>query len=296
MSGKVTDTSSEAMIGVNIKATHTPTGTEYYTITQPNGSYSFNNLRIGGPYVVEFSYIGYNTESRTGINLVLGEDLKLNVVMREDTQALDEVVVVADKNPIISGSRTGAQEIITREKMDKLPTINRSLDDFVKLTPMSSGKNFGGVSYRFNNVTVDGASFNNSFGLASALGASGTEPISLEALEQVQVMIAPFDVRNGGFTGAGINSVTKSGSNEFHASVYMYTKSPSMMGYRLKMRRLVFQSSLITNTVSVYPVRSLRISYSSSSMVRWIVRRNRFLIRPLILRRMRQSCRVYLIS
>ena len=234
MSGKVTDTSSEAMIGVNIKATHTPTGTEYYTITQPNGSYSFNNLRIGGPYVVEFSYIGYNTESRTGINLVLGEDLKLNVVMREDTQALDEVVVVADKNPIISGSRTGAQEIITREKMDKLPTINRSLDDFVKLTPMSSGKNFGGVSYRFNNVTVDGASFNNSFGLASALGASGTEPISLEALEQVQVMIAPFDVRNGGFTGAGINSVTKSGSNEFHASVYMYTKSPSMMGYRVK--------------------------------------------------------------
>ena len=234
MSGKVTDTSSEAMIGVNIKATHTPTGTEYYTITQPNGSYSFNNLRIGGPYVVEFSYIGYNTESRTGINLVLGEDLKLKVVMREDTQALDEVVVVADKNPIISGSRTGAQEIITREKMDKLPTINRSLDDFVKLTPMSSGKNFGGVSYRFNNVTVDGASFNNSFGLASALGASGTEPISLEALEQVQVMIAPFDVRNGGFTGAGINSVTKSGSNEFHASVYMYTKSPSMMGYRVK--------------------------------------------------------------
>ena len=100
MSGKVTDTSSEAMIGVNIKATHTPTGTEYYTITQPNGSYSFNNLRIGGPYVVEFSYIGYNTESRTGINLVLGEDLKLNVVMREDTQALDEVVVVADKNPL----------------------------------------------------------------------------------------------------------------------------------------------------------------------------------------------------
>lgn len=88
MSGKVTDTSSEAMIGVNIKATHTPTGTEYYTITQPNGSYSFNNLRIGGPYVVEFFYIGYNTESRTGINLVLGEDLKLNVVMREDTQAL----------------------------------------------------------------------------------------------------------------------------------------------------------------------------------------------------------------
>lgn len=234
MSGKISEGSGEPLIGVNIKATHTPTGTVYYTITQPNGSYSFNNLRIGGPYVIEFSYIGYNTELRSGIDLTLGEEYKLNVKMREDTQALDEVVVVGDRNPIISASRTGAQEIITREKMDKLPTINRSLDDFTKLTPMSSGKNFGGVSYRFNNVTVDGASFNNSFGLSSALGASGIEPISLEAIEQVQVMIAPFDVRNGGFTGAGINSVTKSGSNEFHASVYMYTKSPSMLGYRVK--------------------------------------------------------------
>lgn len=234
MSGKVSEGSGEPLIGVNIQATHTPTGTVYYTITQPNGSYSFNNLRIGGPYVIEFSYIGYNKETRSGIDLSLGEEYKLNVKMREDTQALDEVVVVGEKNPIISGSRTGAQEIITREKMDKLPTINRSLDDFTKLTPMSSGKNFGGVSYRFNNVTVDGASFNNSFGLSPALGAENTEPISLEAIEQVQVMIAPFDVRNGGFTGAGINSVTKSGSNEFHASVYMYTKSPSMMGYRVK--------------------------------------------------------------
>lgn len=235
MNGKVTDmASSEAMIGVNVKATHTPTGMIYYTITQPDGSYSFNNLRIGGPYAVDFSYIGYNTETRTGINLTLGEDFKLNIKMREDSQALGEVVVVADKNPIISGNRTGAQEIITRDKMDKLPTLNRSLSDFTKLSPMSSGNNFGGVSWRFNNVTVDGASFNNSFGLSNSLGANGTEPISLEALEQVQVMIAPYDVRNGGFTGAGINSVTKSGSNEFHASAYMYTKSPSMMGYRVK--------------------------------------------------------------
>ncbi|MDH6305343.1 hypothetical protein M2463_002140 [Parabacteroides sp. PH5-13] len=234
ISGKVTEVSSEPMIGVNIMATHTPTGTVYFTVTQPNGTYSFNNLRIGGPYVVDFTYVGFNPEARTGIVLALGEELKLNVSMREDTQSLDEVVIVADRNAIISGNRTGAQEIITRDKMDKLPTLNRSLNDFTKLTPMSSGSNFGGVSYRFNNVTVDGASFNNSFGLSSGLGASGTEPISLEALEQIQVMIAPYDVRNGGFTGAGINSVTKSGSNEYHASVYMYTKSPSMRGYRVK--------------------------------------------------------------
>ncbi|MDR1200278.1 MAG: carboxypeptidase regulatory-like domain-containing protein [Tannerellaceae bacterium] len=236
MSGKITDGLSEPMIGVNIKATHAPTGTVYYTVTQTNGSYSFTNLRIGGPYIVDYTYIGYNQETRTGIVLALGEEFRLNITMREDTQALDEIVIVADRNGIISGNRTGAQEIITRDKMDKLPTLNRSLNDFTKLTPMSSGNNFAGISYRFNNITVDGASFNNSFGLSSSLGASGTEPISLESLEQVQVMIAPYDVRNGGFTGAGINSVTKSGSNEFHASVYTYTKSPSMMGYRIKDR------------------------------------------------------------
>ncbi|MDR0431601.1 MAG: carboxypeptidase regulatory-like domain-containing protein [Tannerellaceae bacterium] len=233
MSGRVTDADG-AVIGATVVATHTPTGTVYGVSTRADGTYNLPNLRIGGPYTLVVSYIGYHTETFSNINLALGEDFVLNITLKEDTQLLEEIVVVGERNSIISGNRTGAQEIITREKMDKLPTINRSLSDFTKLTPMSSGSNFGGVSYRFNNVTVDGASFNNSFGLSSSLGASGTEPISLEALEQVQVMIAPYDVRNGGFTGAGINSVTKSGSNEFHASAYRYAKSPSMMGYRIK--------------------------------------------------------------
>lgn len=239
MAGKVTDSSSlETLIGVTIRVVHTPTGTVYNTITQNNGAYSFNNLRIGGPYTIECSYVGYTTEKLSNITLSLGEELKQNIVMKEDAQLLGEVVVVGEKSSLMSSSRTGAQEIITRDKMDKLPTLNRSLSDFTKLTPMSSGDNFGGTSYRYNNVTVDGASFNNSFGLSGKLGASGVEPISLEALDQVQVMIAPYDVRNGGFTGAGINSVTKSGTNEFRASAYMYTKSPSMMGYRIKDEKL----------------------------------------------------------
>ena len=233
MSGRVTDVDG-VVIGASVVATHGPTGTVYGVSTRTDGTYNLPNMRIGGPYTLVVSYIGYHTETFSNINLSLGEDFVLNISLKEDTQLLDEVVVIGERNPIISGNRTGAQEIITREKMDKLPTINRSLTDFTRLTPMSSGSNFGGVSYRFNNVTVDGASFNNSFGLSSSLGASGTEPISLEALEQVQVMIAPYDVRNGGFTGAGINSVTKSGANDFHASAYIYTKSPSMMGYRIK--------------------------------------------------------------
>jgi hypothetical protein len=235
LTGRVTDDrSKEILLGATIKVTHEPSGTTYGTVTRPNGTYALSNLRIGGPYTVEVSYLGYNKETISNIYLALGEEFTLNVSLNEDVETLSEVVVVGNRNPVISTNRTGAQEIITREKMDRLPTLNRSLSDFTKLTPMSSGNNFGGISYRFNNVTVDGASFNNSFGLSSALGASGTEPISLEALEQVQVMIAPYDVRNGGFTGAGINSVTKSGTNEFHASAYTYTKSPSMRGYRVK--------------------------------------------------------------
>jgi hypothetical protein len=234
ITGTVKDNHGEPLAGAAIVAVHVPTGTKYYTTADGKGNYQMQNMRIGGPYSLEFSFVGFTPKSFNNITLTLGEDYKQNVVLTEDTQLLDEVVVVGVQNPIISSTRTGAQEIVTRDKMDKLPTLNRSLNDFTKLTPMSSGGNFGGTSYRFNNVTVDGASFNNSFGLSSALGASGTEPISLEALEQVQVMIAPYDVRNGGFTGAGINSVTKSGANDFHASAYMYIKSPSLMGYRSK--------------------------------------------------------------
>jgi hypothetical protein len=234
ITGTVKDSRGEPLAGAAIAAVHVPTGTKYYTTVDAKGNYQLQNMRIGGPYTVVFSFVGFTSSTFSNITLTLGEDYKQNATLSEDTKSLEEVTVFGTQNPIISSNRTGAQEIVTRDKMDKLPTFNRSLSDFTKLTPMSSGNNFGGISYRFNNVTVDGASFNNSFGLSSSLGASGVEPISLEALEQIQVMIAPYDVRNGGFTGAGINSVTKSGSNEFHASAYMYTKSPAFTGYRVK--------------------------------------------------------------
>jgi hypothetical protein len=233
ISGNVHDR-TEALTGAVITATHKPSGTVYGAATRTNGSYNLMNLRVGGPYTVSVSYLGYETATKDNIYLTLGEDYRLNVTLSEASKALSEVIVTGQQDPTFSTNRTGAQEIITSDRMSKLPVISRSLSDFTKLSPMSSNGGFGGVSYRFNNVTIDGASFNNSFGLASTLGSGNTEPISLETLDQVQVMIAPYDVRNGGFTGAGINSVTKSGSNDFHATAYTYIKSPDLRGYRVK--------------------------------------------------------------
>ena len=139
ISGKVTDGSNEALIGATVRATHIPTGTVYTTVARMNGSYNLPNMRIGGPYTVEFTYVGYNKEVVKDIQLSLGEEQLLNMVLREDSKALGEVVIVGDRNALISSNRTGAQEIITRDRMDKMPTLNRSLDDFTKLTPMSSG-------------------------------------------------------------------------------------------------------------------------------------------------------------
>lgn len=232
--GTVKGSDGNPVVGATVVATHTPTGTVYAAATGRNGMYNLAGMRVGGPYNIEISYVGCNSERFNDVYLTIGEDAQFDATLREESTDIGEVVVLGTANPVFNSNRTGAQEIITRSMMEKLPTTNRALSDYTRLTPMSSGTNFAGTSYRFNNVTVDGASFNNSFGLSSALGASGVEPISLESIDQVQVMIAPFDVRNGGFTGGATNSVTKSGSNEWEASAYFYKKSPSMRGYRVK--------------------------------------------------------------
>jgi hypothetical protein len=231
ISGIVKDTNGEPLAGATIKATHVPSGTVYFINTLNNGQYNISGMRIGSQYQIEAAFVGYAAGKVTDVTLTLGEEKKIDFVLKEEAVSLGEIVITAETNPAINPNRTGAQEIFTSDRMNRIPSINRALSDFTKLTPMSSGSNFAGTSYRFNNVTVDGASFNNSFGLSSSLGASGIEPISLDAIEQIQVMIAPYDVRNGAFTGGGINSVTKSGTNKWMGSAYYYTKSPSTRGY-----------------------------------------------------------------
>jgi hypothetical protein len=231
ISGLVVDEKGQTLPGVTIVALHTPTGTNYSTVTRSDGRYNLANLRVGGPYIVKFSFVGYNTYSEQNVNLTLGQDFKLSVKLDPNNTQLQEVKITGTQNKIINSSRTGAQEIVTRSQIDRLPTINRSIYDYTKLTPSANGRSFGGRNDSYNNLTVDGALFNNSFGLSSTLGGqTNSQPISLDAIEQIQVAVNPFDVTLGRFAGTGINTVTKSGTNEFKGTAYFYKRTTGLQG------------------------------------------------------------------
>ncbi|RFZ84951.1 TonB-dependent receptor [Mucilaginibacter terrenus] len=231
MSGVVVDEKGLPLPGVTITALHTPTGTNYATVSRVDGRYNLPNLRVGGPYTVTFSFIGFNTQTQRDINLTLGQEFKIDSKLMPTSTQLGEVVVTSTQNKVINNSRTGSQEIITRTQIDRLPTISRSIYDYTKLTPSANGTSFGGRNGNGNNLTVDGALFNNSFGLSSTLGGqANSQPISLDAIEQIQVAVSPFDVTQGRFAGTGINTVTKSGTNEFRGSVYYYKRSAGLVG------------------------------------------------------------------
>lgn len=232
MSGIVTDAKGETVPGASVVAIHTPSGTTYSTQTRADGRFNLPNLRVGGPYTVKVTFIGSRDFVEEGINLNLGQEYTLIAKLQDNSLALKEVTVTSTQGKIFNSSRTGARETITRSEIDRLPTISRSLQDYTKLTPSANGNSFGGRSASYNNVTVDGALFNNSFGLSSTLGGqTNSQPISLDAIEQIQVDIAPYDVRQGFFTGAGVNTVTKSGTNDFKGTAYYYFRNPNLVGY-----------------------------------------------------------------
>ncbi len=223
------------LVGVTITVVNLPTGTQSATTTRQSGRYNLPNLKVGGPYLITVSYVGYETAKRDSVYLLLGQEFKADFDLNASAASLEGVTVTSVRqNGIINSSRTGSQEIINRTQIERLPTINRSLQDFTKLEPTSNGLNFGGRSSQYNNLTVDGANFNNSFGLSGILGGqTNSQPISIEAIEQIQVNVAPYDVRQGGFSGAGVNSVTRSGTNKFRGSVYYYTKNENTQGYNV---------------------------------------------------------------
>jgi hypothetical protein len=232
MSGYITDGKGEALAGATIVVTHVPSGTIYGATANSQGMFSIQGMRPGGPYKVEVSFIGFSKKTFTDINLSLGAIFELNTDMTESSTELNEVVVVGTKPSKFNTIKTGATTNISGEQMVALPTINRSISDIARVSPYASGMSFSGGDGRSTNFTVDGSNFNNNFGLSSSLPGGGN-PISLDAIEEVQVVIAPFDVRQTNFIGGGINAITKSGTNTFKGTAYTYQTNQNMRGNKI---------------------------------------------------------------
>ncbi|HEX4371697.1 MAG TPA: TonB-dependent receptor, partial [Puia sp.] len=232
--GTVSD-GATGLAGATVVALHVPTGTKYTTTTRKDGRFNLAGLRIGGPYTLTVTFVGYKQEKQEDISLSIGQDFTSDFTMKVDSKELTEVTVSGTRqNKVFNNSRTGSQEIISRAQLEQLPTVGRSIADFTRLEPTANGLSFSGVTASYNNITVDGADFNNSFGLSGTLGGqANAQPISLDAIDQIQVNVSPYDVRQGGFTGAGVNSVTKSGTNQFRGSIYTYLKGPGTQGYKV---------------------------------------------------------------
>ncbi|MEJ2113561.1 MAG: TonB-dependent receptor, partial [Flavobacteriaceae bacterium] len=235
--GLVQDENSEPLPGANVVAVHTPTGTKYGAATNIDGRYNLLNLRVGGPYTITISYRGYKEQTFDNVFLTLGKTENLDVNMISDSEELEAVVIQGSGGTGTFGSdRTGAETSVGRRELTRLPSISRSASDFTRLEPTASNGSFAGRNDQYNNFSLDGAIFNNPFGLDAATpgGQTDAQPISLDAIDQIQVSTAPYDVTQSGFTGATVNAVTKSGTNEFHGTVYGFFRNEDMTGRKIK--------------------------------------------------------------
>lgn len=229
--GTVKDSQGAVVPGVTITAIHEPSGTTYAALSREDGRFSMPGMRVGGPYKVTAALAGFGTEAKENVSVNLGTATNLDFILK--VAAVAETVTVEDvMDPVMTSERTGADTALTRNDLATLPTITGRLESVARLTPQYGGNmSFAGQDNRLNNITVDGSYFNNSFGLGSTPGErTGVAPISLAAIEQMQINVAPFDVRQGNFVGANVNTVTRSGTNDFRASVYRQFRNESMVG------------------------------------------------------------------
>lgn len=236
VSGTVTNEQKQPVPGASVIAIHGPSGTGYEAVTRADGRFSIPGMRVGGPYAITVAYTGQGgtafepkTEENITVNLGVATDVDLTVraIAVEET-----ITVTGSSDPVFSSNRTGAATAVSRAEIAALPTISGRISDVTRLTPQASGDSFAGQDSRQNNITVDGSYFNSAFGLGEGQpgGRTGVAPISLESIEQVQVSVAPFDVRQGNFIGAAVNTVTRSGTNQFTGSVYHRLRNEGFVG------------------------------------------------------------------
>ena len=231
MAGQITEDNKEPIIGASIVAIHEPSGTRYTAISNVDGRYSIQGMRVGGPYTVRVSYVGMQPVSFEDIMLQLGEIEELNVYLTPGSTELGEIVVKGRASKFQT-EKTGATNNISNAQILSIPTVSRSIEDIARLSPYANGMSFAGGDGRSSNFTIDGANFNNNFGLTENLPGGGS-PISMDALEEMQVVVAPFDVRQTNFIGGGVNAITKSGTNQFKGSAYVYYTNQDLRGNRI---------------------------------------------------------------
>ncbi len=241
LSGKVTESGSEVVIGATVRAVHEPSGTSYGAVTNADGRYTIQGMRAGGPYKIQITYIGYEPAVYEGVNLKLGETANISVNLKESSKLLEEVVVVGKSG--VDATKTGAAMSMNATDISRMPSISRSIADITRLNPQVRVTNggamyFAGTNNRYNSFQIDGAMNNDVFGLTpngANGGQAGTQPVSMETIDQIQVNVAPFDVRQSGFTGGAINAITKSGTNEFHGAIYGVGNNQHLIGSKYKM-------------------------------------------------------------
>jgi len=241
ISGFVADQDGGRLPGVTVTAVHQPTGTRYTTVTNAQGRYDFRGVRVGGPYTVSAQLEGFKTEERTDLFVRLGQDLEVDLTLSLGEIA-ETVTVVGEVDNLFSSSRTGAASNVSLAEIEALPTVGRGFEDFARTSPFmtsyadndgSSAISVAGRNTRYNNIQIDGAVNNDLFGLADTGtpgGQADTTPISLDAIQEFELVIADYDVRQGGFSGGSVNAITRSGSNSFKGSVFYFTRDEGLFG------------------------------------------------------------------
>ena len=257
LSGKITDQTDAPLVGATILAIHVPSGTQYGAISNVDGRYTIQGMRAGGPYTISISFVGMETQQRENVELVLGETYNLDAHLVDSNELLEGVTVTAKSG--IDATKTGAAMSIAKADIERMPTISHSISDIARLNPQISvngaAMSFAGTNNRYNSFQIDGAMNNDVFGLTkngANGGQAGTQPVSMETIEQIQINVAPFDVRQSGFTGGSINAITKSGTNDFHGSLYGYGNNQNLIGSYYELANGQMSSNLNKQMEALY--------------------------------------------